>query len=108
MILSTLTNLSKKTFAFGLILNVAGCATTLEPGSEKVHVVTANQKEHSCVSLGLISTEQRVGPNKPSNAMNKALNEVVRKGGNGIFFISNNVDWAEGASVIAEALKCKF
>ena len=48
------------------------------------------------------------GPNKPSNAMNKAINEVARKGGNGIFVVSSNLDWAEGASVTAEALQCKF
>jgi hypothetical protein len=85
---------------------VAGCATTLESTAAKVQVITAAQKERSCQSLGVVSTEQRVGPNKPSNAMNKALNEVVRRGGNGIFIISSNVDWAEGASVTAEALKC--
>lgn len=87
---------------------LAGCATTLEPGAEKVQVVTAGQKERSCQSLGIVSTEQRVGPNKPSNAMNKAINEVARKGGNGVFVVSSNLDWAEGASVTAEALQCKF
>jgi hypothetical protein len=40
--------------------------------------------------------------------MNKALNEVAKKGGNGIFILSNNLDWAEGASVTAEALSCKY
>lgn len=87
---------------------LAGCATSLEPGAEKIQVVTAAQKERLCQSLGIVSTEQRAGPNKPSNAMNKALNEVARKGGNGIFLVSSNLDWAEGASVTAEALRCKF
>ena len=87
---------------------VAGCATTLDAGAQKVQVITASQKERMCQSLGLVSTEQRVGPNKPSNAMNKALNEVARKGGNGIYVVSSNLDWAEGASVTAEALQCKF
>ena len=90
------------------LLSLAGCATSLETGAEKVQVVTAAQKERLCQSLGVVSTEQRVGPNKPSNAMNKALNEVARKGGNGIFVVSSNLDWAEGASVTAEALQCKF
>jgi hypothetical protein len=90
------------------VLFATGCATSLEAGAEKIQVVTATQKERSCQSLGVVSTEQRVGPNKPSNAMNKALNEVARKGGNGIFVISNNLNWAEGASVTAEALKCNF
>jgi hypothetical protein len=94
-------------FVLTVALLVTGCATSLESGAEKVQVVTAGQKER-CQSLGIVSTEQRVGPNKPSNAMNKALNEVARKGGNGIFVLSSNIDWAEGASVTAEALQCKF
>ena len=89
-------------------LALVGCATSLESGAEKVQIVTAAQKERSCQPLGIVSTEQRVGPNKPSNAMNKALNEVARRGGNGIFVVSSNLDWAEGASVTAEALKCNL
>lgn len=90
------------------LLSLTGCATSLESGAETVQIVTASQKERLCQSLGVVSTEQRVGPNKPSNAMNKAINEVARKGGNGIFIVSSNLDWAEGASVTAEALQCKF
>ncbi|MCS3467922.1 hypothetical protein M2401_001647 [Pseudomonas sp. JUb42] len=93
--------------ALGL-LSLTGCATSLDSGAEKVQIVTATQKERLCQSLGVVSTEQRIGPNKPSNAMNKAINEVARKGGNGIFIVSSNLDWAEGASVTAEALQCKF
>jgi len=91
-----------------LSIITAGCATQLDAGAEKVQVVTGGQKERLCQSLGIVSTEQRVGPNKPGNAMNKAINEVARRGGNGIFVLSNNLDWAEGASVTAEALQCKF
>ena len=40
--------------------------------------------------------------------MNKAINEVANRGGNGIYVVSSNLDWAEGASVTAEALRCKF
>lgn len=86
----------------------AGCATSLQAGAENVKVVTSNQKERQCETLGVISAEQRTGPNKPENAMNKALNEVSRRGGNGIYLLSSHVDWAEGASVSAEALRCKF
>lgn len=100
--------LCRKVFAMLGVFWLTGCATPLESGAEKVQVVTSGQKERLCQSLGVVSTEQRVGPNKPSNAMNKAINEVARKGGNGIFFVSSNVDWAEGASVTAEALQCKF
>jgi hypothetical protein len=91
-----------------LTLFVGGCATQLESSADKVQVVTVSQKEQLCKSLGIVSTEQRVGPNKPSNAMNKALNAVAKRGGNGIFIVSSNLDWAEGASVTAEALQCRF
>lgn len=89
-------------------MSLVGCATALDAGADKIQVVTAGQKERACQPLGIVSAEQRVGPNKPGNAMNKALNEVARRGGNGVFVVSSNVDWAEGASVTAEALQCKF
>lgn len=92
--------------AAGVIFS--GCATTLEPGADQVQVVTAGQKEQQCKSLGIVNTEQRLGPNKPGNAMSKALNEVARKGGNGIYIVATSKDWAEGASVTAEALRCTF
>jgi hypothetical protein len=89
-------------------LAISGCATSLQPGAETVRVATAAQKEKLCESIKVISVEQRVGPNKPRNAMNKALNGVAAAGGNGIFVISSSTDWAEGASVTAEALKCQW
>ncbi len=100
--------LSREILAVLGVFWLAGCATSLESGAEKVQVVTAGQKERLCQSLGVVSTEQRVGPNKMGNAINKAINEVAHMGGNGIFVVSSNVDWAEGASVTAEALQCKF
>lgn len=89
-------------------LVLSGCATTLQPGAESVRVATAAQKEHQCEPLKVISVEQRTGPNKPGNAMNKALNAVAAAGGNGIYVISTSADWAEGASVTAEALRCRW
>lgn len=103
-----MTPIRKQILALASLSCLASCATLLEPGAEKVQVVTASQKERSCQFLGIISTEQRIGLNKPKNAMNKALNEVAQKGGNGIFIVSTNLDWAEGAAVTAEALQCKF
>lgn len=67
--------------------------------------MTAAQKER-CKSLGVLSVEQRIGPNKPGNAMNKALNEVAKRGGNGLYVVNAGTDWAEGASVTGEALRC--
>ncbi len=95
-------------FPFFCISYLAGCATHLDQGAEKVQVITASQKGRFCQSLGIVSTDQRTGPNKPSNAMNKALNEVARRGGNGIYVVTSSTDWAEGASVVAEALRCNL
>jgi hypothetical protein len=39
--------------------------------------------------------------------MNSVLNEVARRGGNGVFIISSGSVGLEGASVTAEALRCK-
>src|SRR6185295_8448468 len=75
-----------------------GCATTHEPEAERVQLVTPSQKEKQCQSLGIFNTEQRGGPDKLGSAMNKAVNEVSRRGGNGIYVVSNSLDWAEGAS----------
>ena len=84
------------------------CATTLERGVEQVQMVAAGQKERQCKSLGTFTVEQRGGPDKPGGALTKARDEVLRRGGNGIFVISNNVDWEAGAAVNAEALQCQF
>ena len=85
---------------------LAGCATSLETGAERVRLVTEGQKA-SCESLGLVSTDQQLGLNKASNSMNKAINEVARRGGNGIFIVSSGTSGIDGQSVTAEALKCK-
>ena len=84
----------------------SGCATQLDNGADKVRLVTATQKE-SCESLGIISTDQQLGLNKASNSMNKAINEVARRGGNAIFILSTGTSGLDGAAVTAEALRCK-
>ena len=40
------------------------------------------------------------------NAMRKAMNEAAQTGANSLFVASTSTDWAEGTSVIAEALRC--
>lgn len=97
-------SLSPLSFAF--IAVVSGCATQLDTGAEKVRLVSATQKE-SCESLGIISTDQQLGLNKASNAMNKAVNEVARRGGNAVFVLSTGTSGLDGAAVTAEALRCK-
>ncbi|HEX5127138.1 MAG TPA: hypothetical protein VFW00_10400 [Rhodocyclaceae bacterium] len=95
-------------FLAAALAGLSACATALEPGTEKIKVVTTQQIEHSCVSLGMISTEQKLGTNRPANAMNKAMNEIARRGGNGVHVIANNYDWAEGATVTVQALRCEL
>ena len=90
--------------AFGVA--VSGCATTLNPEAERVRLVTADQKS-ACESLGIVSTDQQLGLNKASNSMNKAVNEVARRGGNGIFIITTGKSGFDGQSVTAEALRCR-
>jgi hypothetical protein len=93
--------------ALAISFLLVACATS-KPSAERVQVVTAGQKERQCKSLGTFKVDQRGGPDKPGNALNKAVNEVSRRGGNGIYVISSSVDWEDGASVSAEALKCQF
>lgn len=84
---------------------LAGCATTLTSAAEKVQIVTAAQKE-KCQAIKLVTFNQRIGPDKPGNAMKAALNEAAAAGGNAFYVVSASLDWAEGASVIGEALHC--
>lgn len=85
---------------------LSGCATQLDAGAEKVRLVDAVQKD-SCESLGIVSTDQQLGLNKASNSMNKAVNEVARRGGNAIFLVSTGTSGFDGVAVNAEALRCK-
>ncbi|NRR30007.1 hypothetical protein HSX11_07385 [Oxalobacteraceae bacterium] len=85
----------------------SGCATQLDSGADKVRLVTTTQKE-SCESLGIVSTDQQLGLNKASNAMNKAINEVARRGGNAVLVLSTGASGLDGAAVTAEALRCKL
>lgn len=89
---------------FTVFFVLSGCATSLSPAGAQVKVVTEAQRE-KCSLLTIISTEQSLGPDKPGNALRKALNEVAALGGNGFRLISSNVGF-DGASVTGEALKC--
>lgn len=86
---------------------VSGCATQLTNNAQSVQLLAQGESRASCKSLGIIVTQVKLGPQKQLNAMNLALNEVAKRGGNRISVVSSSVDWAEGASVTAEALKCE-
>ncbi|WOB06945.1 DUF4156 domain-containing protein [Piscinibacter gummiphilus] len=90
----------------GALLWLAGCATSLEPGAERIRMVTAEQKA-ACEPLGLIAADQQLGPYKTQNSMNKMLNEAARRGANAVFLVSQGKSGIDGVSVTAEALRCK-
>lgn len=87
------------------LLTLGACATTLEPGAERIRMVTAAEKS-TCDSLGLVTMDQQLGPYKASNSMNKVLNEVLRRGGNAVYLVSQGQSGLDGVSVTAEALRC--
>lgn len=89
-----------------VVISLAGCATPLTEAGQKVRIVTASQKAE-CGTIKLVTFNQRLGPDKPGNAMKSALNEAAAAGANGFFVVSTSTDWAEGASVVGEALRCK-
>ena len=88
------------------LLLLTSCATSLEPGAEKIRMVSAEQKA-TCESLGIITADQQLGPYKATNSMNEVLNEAARRGANAIYLVSQGQSGIDGASVTAEALRCK-
>jgi hypothetical protein len=92
----------------GIILSVllfSGCAVPLTQEAQQVRTATAADKER-CKFLKLVTFNQRLGPDKPGNAMKSALNETAAAGGNAFYVVSTSTDWAEGASIVGEALLC--
>jgi hypothetical protein len=94
----------KKLFVLPLFL-LAGCAVPLSPTAEKVRLVSAQQKE-SCERIKLVTFNQRLGPDKPGNAMKSALNEAAAAGADSFFVVSSSTELIDGASVVGEALRC--
>lgn len=69
--------------------------------------MVSTEQKTACESLGLITADQQLGPNKASNSMNKVLNEAARRNANGVFLVSQGQSGIDGAAVTAEALRCK-
>ncbi len=88
------------------VVVLTGCAVPLTPEAESVQLVTAAQKER-CRRIKLITFNQRLGPDKPGNAIKSALNEAASAGADSFYIVSTAMDWSDGASVIGEALRCK-
>lgn len=99
-------SLNMRVLTMCALMTLAGCAADLQPGAERVRPVNAEQKI-GCESLGIVVADQQLGPYKTQNSMNKAINEVVRRGGNAIYIMANAPSGIDGVSVTAEALRCK-
>lgn len=95
----------KNTPILTALILLAGCAATLTPEAEKIKLVSATQKE-KCERVKLVTFNQRLGPDKPGNAMKGALNDAASAGADSFYVVSTSTDWAEGASVVGEALRC--
>lgn len=95
-----------KSYSLITLAFLTGCTISLAPEAEKIRIVTAEQKV-ACESLGVFVADQQLGPNKASNSMKRALNEVAHRGGNAIYLVSQGQSGIDGVSVTAEALRCK-
>lgn len=94
-----------KAVAICAAICIAGCATPFTDAGQRVRIVTAEQKS-ACETIKLVTLNQRFGPDKPGNAMKSALNEAAAAGANGFYIVSTAADWAKGAAVVGEALRC--
>ena len=93
----------------GLVATVAvltACATQLTAEGSKVELLTEQRASH-CEQVKVITVNQRLGPDKPGNAMKKALNEAAAVGADSFYVVTSSADWAEGASVVGKAMRCK-
>lgn len=97
---------AKLVAATALLVFITGCAVPLTPEAEKVRLVTASEKER-CERIKMIAVSQRIGSDKPVNAMKSALNEAAVAGANGFYVVSTSMELFDGASVVGEALRCK-
>lgn len=91
--------------AGAIAISMTGCATALTPAGSKITLATPSQKE-KCRSLGVVVATQKIGQDKAASAMNAALNMVAERGGDSLYVVSSSTDWADGSSVVGEALKC--
>jgi hypothetical protein len=71
-----------------------------------VRIVSESQRS-TCKFLGLVSVRKSLGPNKLKGALTKAMKEVSKLGGNGLYVVAQQLDWAEGAQITGEALLCE-
>jgi len=96
----------KRLICFVCIL-LPACATEITEQGSKVQLLASSDQTTHCQQIKVISENQRTGPDKAGNATRKALNDAAAAGANALYIVSSSVDWAEGASVVANAYLCK-
>lgn len=96
----------KRLAIFSIVLFLSGCAVELTHEGEQVRLVSEQQRQ-GCKRVKLVTYHQRAGTDKSGNAMKGALNEAAAAGANSFFLVSASGGWADGASVIGEALRCE-
>lgn len=82
-----------------------GCAVPLDSAAQRVRLIERPEAS-ACKSLGVVTADQQLGPNKSVNAMNTALNEVARRGGNAMVLVQKGTSGIDGVAVVAEAFAC--
>ena len=88
------------------VVVLTACATQMSAEGSKVELLTEQQASH-CEQVKVVTVNQSLGPDKPGNAIKKALNEAAAAGANGFYVVTSSTDWAEGASVVGKAMRCK-
>ena len=72
---------------------------------DPVRVVTAEDRK-ACKYLGLVTVRKSLGGDKVGAALRKAMAEVAKMDGNGLFIITQAANLWEGVSINGEALRC--
>lgn len=96
-----------RTFMAVLALSSAASLSAKPLDTSGVRIVSESQRQ-TCKFLALISVRKNLGFNKQKGAFKKAMKEVSKLGGNGLFLVADNLDWMEGAQITGEALLCEF
>ena len=94
-------------FAFMLaVLQAPSSPTPVPVPAPVVRVIATDADRKACQYLGFVTVRKAMGTNKAGGALKRAFERVAQLGGNGLFLINQSQDWATGASVSGEALRC--
>jgi hypothetical protein len=89
------------------VVLLAGCATELTEAGSHVQLLASADQAARCTQIKVITENVRTGPDKAGNATRRALNDAAAAGANAFYVVTSAMDWAEGASVVGNALRCQ-